>query len=407
MSEVLKPTSDEQVREAVAWAASEEIPLEVVAMASKAELGRPMQTQHSLDLSDLSGITLYEPAELVLSARAGTPLSEIEAVLAESNQQLAFEPPDLGPLFGGASSGATLGGVVATNLAGPRRFKTGAARDHVLGVSAVSGRGETFKTGGRVVKNVTGYDLSKLLTGSYGTLAAMTEITIKVLPAPETSRTLLILGLKDSEGLKAMTLALQSAHEVSGAAHLPVQAVVALSSKVLPGGGRLAATALRLEGPSPSVDHRYQALRQLLAPLGRETAELDAEGSEAFWVSIRDLHAFTGSPDAVLWRLSVPPNEAFDLIQQLDPESRGTHVYDWGGGLIWFAPGEALDSASVHERSVSAGGQAMLFRAPVAMRARSSVFSPQPAAKFALTSRIKQNFDPKGILNPGRLYPGV
>ena len=407
MGDVLKPTSDEQVREAVTWAASEDAPLEVIGGSSKADLGRPMQTQHSLDLSGLSGITLYEPAELVLSALAGTPLSEIEGALEEKNQQLAFEPPDLGRLFDRPHSTATLGGVVATNLAGPRRFKAGAARDHVLGVSAVSGRGEIFKTGGRVVKNVTGYDLSKLLTGSYGTLAAMTELTIKVLPAPETSRTLLILGLKDSEGLKAMTLALQSAHEVSGAAHLSARAVDALSSETLSGFGRSAATALRLEGPSPSVDHRYQALKQLLAPLGRETEALAAEASAAFWASIRDLHAFTGSPDAVLWRLSVPPKQAFDLLQQLDPESRGIHVYDWGGGLIWFAPGEALDPTSVHEKSVAAGGQAMLFRAPVAMRARSSVFAPQPAAKFALNSRIKQSFDPKGILNPGRLYPGA
>ena len=170
---------------------------------SKRAIGRPAQTDLTLDLSALSGITLYEPEELVLSAKAATPLAEIEALVAAKGQQLAFEPMDYATLLGGVAGRGTIGGALAANLSGPRRIKAGAARDHFLGFSAVSGRGETFKSGGRVVKNVTGYDLCKLIAGSWGTLAAMTEVTIKVLPAAETEETLLIRGLEPAPGRRS------------------------------------------------------------------------------------------------------------------------------------------------------------------------------------------------------------
>jgi glycolate oxidase FAD binding subunit len=184
------PATAEETLNIVRWAAGEETPLEIVGHGSKRGIGRPSQAEHVLDLSQLSGVTLYEPEELVLSARAGTPLAEIEALLERHNQQLAFEPMDYGPLLGGEPGRGTIGGVLGANLSGPRRIKAGAARDHVLGVNAVSGRGEAFKSGGRVVKNVTGYDLSKGLAGSWGTLAVVTDVTFKVLPAAETERTL-------------------------------------------------------------------------------------------------------------------------------------------------------------------------------------------------------------------------
>ncbi len=218
MGERLRPADAGEVQRIVAWAAGDSVPLEVIGGATKRRLGRPLKTAHTLDLSGLSGISLYEPEELVLTAGPGTRLADIEAQLTANGQALAFEPPDFGPLLSAPAGAATIGGIVACNLAGPRRLKSGAVRDHVLGVHAVSGRGENFKTGGRVVKNVTGYDLCKVLTGSYGTLAAMTEVTVKVLPAAEAIRTVLITGLPDADAIRAMSVALNGSHEVSGAA---------------------------------------------------------------------------------------------------------------------------------------------------------------------------------------------
>ena len=208
------------VEAAVQWALAQKKSLEIVGHGTKRALGRPAQVDATLDLSGLTGVTLYEPEELVLSARAGTPLAEIEDLLAAKAQQLAFEPMDYGPLLGGQPRQATIGGVLAANLSGPRRIKAGAARDHFLGFTAVSGRGETFKSGGRVVKNVTGYDLCKLMAGSWGTLAAMTDVTVKTLPRPETEATVLVLGLEPARAADAMAAAMGSSGDVSGAAHL-------------------------------------------------------------------------------------------------------------------------------------------------------------------------------------------
>ncbi|MDH3703604.1 MAG: FAD-binding protein, partial [Alphaproteobacteria bacterium] len=237
MTERFKADSAEQVRELVAWAAAERQPLEIVGAGSKRGFGRPGNANHQLELAALSGVSLYEPGELVLTAGPGTTVAEIEELLAASRQQLAFEPPDLGPLLGGAPGAGTLGGMVACNLSGPRRIKAGGARDHVLGFQAVSGRGEFFKSGGRVVKNVTGYDLSKLMCGAMGTLGVLTEITVKVLPMAEKVWTVLVLGMDRSAAGAAMTAALQSPHEVSGAAYLPRDLAEVSSVSYVAGAG--------------------------------------------------------------------------------------------------------------------------------------------------------------------------
>lgn len=221
MSDLLKPRDAKDVESAVAWALAEGKRLDVIGHGSKRGLGRPSQTDLTLDVSALSGVTLYEPEELVLSARAGTPIAEIEKLVAEKGQELAFEPLDYGPVLGLPSGRGTIGGMLAANLAGPRRIKAGAARDHFLGFTAVSGRGETFKSGGRVVKNVTGYDLCKLLAGSFGTLAVMTDVTIKTLPRAEAESTVMVLGLDDARAGQAMAEAMGSSCDISGAAHLP------------------------------------------------------------------------------------------------------------------------------------------------------------------------------------------
>ena len=407
MAETLRPESPEQVAEAVAWAAAEETPLEIAGRGSKRDLGRPVQASHKLDLSGLSGITLYEAEELVLTARAGTPLAEIEAALAEHRQQLAFEPADLGPLLGGPPDVGSIGGALACNLSGPRRIKAGAARDHFLGLSAVSGRGEAFKTGGRVVKNVTGYDLCKLLAGSHGTLAVMTEVTVKVMPGPEKTRTVLIYGLDDRTAVKAMTLALQSPHEVSGAAHLPDRPAAASQVSYVAEPGR-AVTAIRVEGPGPSVEYRCAALRKALGTLG-PSEELHGRNSAALWRELRDVAPFVEDPERPVWRLSVPPQDGPAMADALADGQEGQYFFDWGGGLVWLCLPRWAEGMPDRVRAAvaSCGGHATLIRAGRDVRASVPVFQPQDPALAALTRRVKESFDPRRILNPGRMYAGV
>lgn len=402
----LKPETPEQAAEAVAWALAEEAALEVMGRGTKRALGRPMKAGNILDLSALRGITLYEPEELVLSARAGTSLAEIEAALAEKNQMLAFEPADLGPLLGGKAGAGSIGGVLACNLAGPRRIKAGAARDHFLGTQAVSGRGEIFKSGGRVVKNVTGYDLCKLMAGSYGTLAAMTDVTVKVLPAPEKTRTVLLYGLEDAAALGALSQALQSSHEVSGAAHMPADISGGSAVSYVAKAGA-AVTAIRVEGPGPSVEHRAAALRRDLGAMA-ETEELHGMNSAKFWTEVRDLRPFAGDSESLVWKISVPPAAGAQVMARIAPGSDARHYYDWGGGLIWLAlPPGAVREAEVRAALKACGGHATLIRAPEDMRKRVPVFQPQEPGLAALTARVKAGFDPNRILNPGRMVAGV
>lgn len=404
---VLRPTTAAQLRDAVAWAAGEEVALELVGQGTRRGFGRPVQTGHTLDLSGLSGIVGYEPAELVLTARAGTPMAAIEAALQESRQLLAFEPMDTGPLYGRAEGGGTLGGVVACNLSGPRRIKAGAARDHVLGFSGVSGRGEAFKAGGKVVKNVTGYDLAKLLTGSFGTLAAMDEITLKVLPAPEKTRTVLVFGLDDAAAAAAMADALNSPFEVSGAAHLPA-AVARRSGVDYVRNAGAGVTAVRVEGTGVSVAARCAGLRALLGTRGA-VEELHSMRSVRLWQELRDVAALLPDPARVVWRLSVPPAAGPKVAAAVAGSVAAELFYDWGGGLIWLAAPAADDGAAATVRAAvaAAGGHATLMRAPDALRAAVPVFEPQPPALAALTRRVKDAFDPRRILNPGRMVAGV
>jgi glycolate oxidase FAD binding subunit len=410
MTDTLKARDAKDVENAVQWALSEGRALEILGQGSKRAIGRPPQTDLALDLSALSGVTLYEPEELVLSAKAGTPLSEIEALVAGKGQRLAFEPMDCGQLLGGPIGRGTIGGTIATNLCGPRRLAAGAARDHLLGFSAVSGRGETFKSGGRVVKNVTGYDLCKLMAGSWGTLAALTEITVKTLPKPESEATVVLSGLDDATAMRAMAAAMGSSHEVSGAAHLP-----AATAARFPMGEAVAAgrplTALRLEGVAPSVAHRKAALWAALRPHG-EAAMIDDMVSRRLWTAIRDVAAFAASRsgrDQPLWRISTTPSKGHELAARLTGAIEAAVLYDWAGGLLWVAlPGAADAAAGLVRAAVAAvGGHATLVRAPAQLRATLDVFEPQDAGLAALTKRVKESFDPKGVLNPGRMWAQV
>jgi len=408
MTETLKPETAEHLLDALKWAVAEKSSLDVRGNGTKQGFGRPMRTTHRLDLSGLSGIKVYEPHELFMTALAGTPVADIEAALRQNNQQMAFEPADLGPLLGVAEGTGTIGGVIACNLAGPRRIQAGAARDHFLGFNAVSGRGEVFKSGGTVVKNVTGFDLSKLIAGSFGTLAVMTEATFKVLPAAEKTRTVLALGLTDTQAMKAMSQALGSVNDVSGAAHLSAAQAARSGVSYVSGAGQ-AVTAVRVEGPGPSVEHRCQAIRRLWADKGAQLEELHSQNSASLWKEIRDLRLLDAAEGKQVWRVSIPPMEGAGVGRELLGATGGEVFYDWGGGLIWLAHDVHPDANHEQVRAAvaKAGGHATLIRADADVRGQVPVFEPQPGPLAGITRRVKQGFDPEGVLNPGRMVEGV
>lgn len=334
-----------------------------------------------LETGALTGVTLYEPAALTLVARAGTPLSEIEATLAAENQRLAFEPMDHRALLG-TSGVPTLGGVIAANVSGPRRVQVGAARDFMLGVRFVDGGGRVLSNGGRVMKNVTGYDLVKLMTGSHGTLGVLTEVSLKVLPGVETTATLLINDLEPAQAVAAMTRALGSPFEVSGAAHLPI------------GVDGHPVTMIRVEGFENSVHYRAGALRDLLADIGTGEVETDPEQTRAGWAYVRDVQMMKGRTGDV-WRIHCKPSDAVALASRLNAEAV---QFDWGGGLIWALTTEGTD---VRALLGTFDGHATLVRASGDTRATLSTFQPEAPALAALSKGLRAKFDPRGLLNPG------
>lgn len=415
MDHAFAPESAEEAREIVAEALAAGTALDISGTGSKRAMGRPLDLAHRLSVSRLSGVSLYEPEELVLRAGPGTPMAQIALRLEQHGQMLAFEPPDLGPLFGEPPGTGTLGGAITCNLAGPRRVKSGAARDHFLGVEAVSGRGELFRSGGRVVKNVTGYDLCKLMAGSWGTLGVMTEVTVKVLPAPERTRTVLVACHDAARALRAMTSALSSPNDVSAAAWLPAKIAAASAVSYVAGAGA-ALCALRVEGIGASVAARCEALRTLLAPFGA-VEELHTHNSKTLWAELRDVAPFAPDPAADLahahppavWRVSLPPTAAPAFVDAVTGALDADFFLDWGGGLAWVAVKGADDGGAAAIRSAipPGGGHATLFRGPDALRLAVPVFQPESPGVVTLTKRLKEAFDPHGILNPGRMYEGV
>ncbi len=385
--EDLTPRDEADLEEAITAAVAEGTALAVEGEGSKRGFGHAVEARRRLSTAAMRGVSLYEPAELVLTAAAGTPLRVIGGLLDQQGQQLAFEPADYGLILGGPADRGTLGGVIAINASGPRRIKAGAARDHVLGFRAVSGRGEPFKSGGRVMKNVTGYDLSKLMAGSHGTLGVMSEITVKVLPKPETEETVVFAALDDAAAVLLMTGASGLPAEVSGFAHLPEE------------GGR---TGLRLEGPAVSVASRREAL---LRHFGGEAEVLQEAASRAFWEAVRDVRPLAGRGEQ-LWRLSVAPADGAETVARL--AERGLPIagrlYDWAGGLVWLAVEAGRHAAAIRE---GLAGHATCISATEEVRAAEPVFHPQPPALAALSRRVKESFDPKRVLNPGRMGEGL
>lgn len=334
-----------------------------------------------LALTALSGITLYEPGALTIVAKAGTPLSEIDAALTAENQRLAFEPMDHRALMGTMGE-PTIGGVIAANISGPRRIQGGAARDYALGVRFVDGAGNIVKNGGRVMKNVTGYDLVKLMCGAYGTLGVLSEVALKVLPKPETQATLLLRGMDDAQAVRAMSTAMGSPFEVSGAAHC---------AKIMEGGP---VSVLRVEGFETSVAYRLERLKDLLAPMCTDVTTADEAMTDWVWQSVRDAELWRDVPEDI-WRVSCKPSDAPGLMARSGAVG---WYFDWAGGLIWtrMPPGGDLRA-----NLGAFDGHATLIRASDETRARVAVFHPEKPGLARITAALKSRFDPRGILNAG------
>ena len=387
--------AEQELIDSVHAARNAATPLSIIGSGTKSQIGRPAQSDKTLSTSALTGVTLHEPAEMVIAARSGTPLAEVERRLADKKQMLPFEPMDYRPLLGSAGE-PTIGGVVAANLSGPRRIMAGACRDSLIGVRLVNGKGELVKSGGRVMKNVTGLDLVKLVCGSWGTLGVLTEVTFKVLPKPQRSATLVLHGLDDANAIAALSAGLGSPFEVSGAAHLPN------------GVERVSATLLRLEGFDEQITYRLDALKK---QLNRFAAADYVEGarSAALWHSVRDVTFLVEPRENAVWRISIAPSKAAKIIAEIKKSLTIRHFYDWGGGLIWLslpATGDA-GAAAIRSALFGTGGYATLVRGPADIRAAIDVFEPLSPALRVLTAGIKQSFDPDGLFNPGRMIAGI
>lgn len=401
---ILTPANEAELGDILASACADRRPVEVVGGGSKTGIGRPQRLAQKISTAQLAGVVDYDPAELVLTVRAGEPLAAIEALLAQSNQMLAFEPFDFGPIFGHAAGASTIGGVVAAGIAGSRRLSAGNVRDHVLGFTAVSGAGQSFKAGGRVVKNVTGYDVSKLMTGSWGRLAVMTQMTLKVMPRPRTTLTLALRGLSLAEGASALARALRSQADPAAAAFTPGSETPESKTPESKTPGSEGLTVIRLEGSGPSIEARARLLGDLLADAGA-VDRLDQGEAQRLWASVRDgswlgQGASEGGSDDVLWRISAPLSAGGGVAEALAVLG-GRSLLDWGGALVWaLAPAGA--TSQIRSIAESAGGHAMMVRAPSAVRKLTPALHPETPGVTALSARVKAALDPHAILDPQR-----
>jgi glycolate oxidase FAD binding subunit len=392
--ETLTPASEAEAAALVGQAREKERKLDIVGGGTRAGLGHPPRADVAISTAKMSGIAFYEPAEMVICAEAGTPLAQIEAVIAQRGQMLPFEPMDHRSLYG-TEGEPTIGGLVAGNISGPRRISAGAARDALIGLRLVNGRGEIIKSGGRVMKNVTGLDLVKLNCGAHGALGLITQATFKLLPRPERAATIVIRRLDDKRAIEVLSLALGSPFGVSGAAHISA------------GMGReFPRSFLRLEGFADSVDYRVAALLNLLAPFGAKHA-LEAEDSERIWRDIRDAGFLAAPANRAIWRISLAPSKAAGFVANLGPHVLA-HFYDWGGGLVWLSSEASTEAAATIRAALAPrGGHATLIRAPDELREAVDVFEPLSQPLTRITRGVKASFDPDGIFNVGRMYSGM
>ena len=409
---VIYPQNEREVSNLIKKFYKSNVPIELIGSGSKRKIGKPLQCSKTLSLSKVSGIVEYLPEELYIKVKACTPIKQIEEELKKNKQQLAFEPIDFGYLFSGKSNFGTAAGQVSCNISGSRRFKVGSVRDHVLGFRGVNGKGEIIKSGGVVVKNVTGYDLSKLICGSYGTLVALTEITFKVLPTPEEGKTLIIYKQTIETATDLLDKAISSSNDISGAAFFPTESKIpgcvmniekTFKLNDLKYKGSL--TAIRIEGSKNSVDQRIKNLITELKIVNFNISILDIYQSEIFWNKVKTLEFFSSSKNSIL-RIVIPPSECIQLVYQFS--NKFNYYLDWGGALIWMEAFELSEKMfdAIRKKVVNHGGYLTMIQNSDYLPYVEDVFTIN-RDRFNISQNIKKSFDPKRILNPGKMYTGI
>ncbi len=403
-SDILKPNNENDLKEIIKYCYKKDLPIEIIGTGTKNQIGKKLQCSKTLDMSNISGIVEYKPEELYITVKAGTPIKIVQHELKKKNQYLAFEPVNFSEIFKKDSKEGTVGGTLSCNFSGSRRFKVGSARDHILGFKGYNGKGEKIKSGGTVVKNVTGYDLSKLVTGSFGTLLVLSEITLKVLPLQTDIKTIIISGLALEHSLGVMGSAIASSNDPSGTVFYPqnLRDNFVFNDLVHPGS----ITAIRIEGTKKSTEERVNNFFEDLALTDKKTTILDTTQSEIFWEDTRALKVFSKGEKNIL-RAVIPPSETANLINRLKT-FHPSYFVDWGGSLIWLE----LDYLSnqkieqIRKRVLEVNGYLTVIKSPENIKSSSEIFTIDPI-KFKISQNLKKSFDPKRIFNPGKMYTGI
>ena len=403
-SDILKPNNESDLQEIIKYCYKKDLPIEIVGAGTKNQIGKKLQCAKILDMSNISGIVEYKPEELYITVKAGTPVKTVQDELKKNNQHLAFEPINFSELFKKDSNEGTIGGTLSCNFSGARRFKVGSARDHILGFKGYNGKGEKIKSGGTVVKNVTGYDLSKLVTGSFGTLLILSEITLKVLPLQTDTKTIIVSGLALEHSLGIMGSAIASSNDPSGVVFYPASLRSNFVFNDLTHPGSI--TAIRVEGTKTSTEQRINNLIENLSLIDKNITVLDNIQSEIFWEDTRSLKVFSKNQKNIL-RSIVPASETINLINRLKT-FHPTYFIDWGGSLIWleldYLSNQKIDQ--IRRRVLDVGGYLTVIRSPENLKSSSEIFTIDPI-KFKISQNLKKSFDPKRIFNPGKMYTGI
>ena len=406
------PENEIEVSSVVKELYKKNLPTELVGLGSKSFIGNKIQSASKLSLSKLSGIVEYLPEELYIKVKANTPLETVEKELEKNNQELAFEPIDFGYIESGKSNKGTIAGYLSCNFAGSRRFKVGSARDHILGFRGVNGKGEIIKSGGTVVKNVTGYDLSKLVTGSFGTLVALTEVVLKVLPKKKLSNTIIIYT-EDKKLVKELFEKIwSSSSEVSGAVYIPdepqdegynhnKEIVFKFNDLV----SKSPFLALRIEGNKISIDEKIKALTDELELNKLNIARLDVHQSVPFWKKINNLELFAGTKNNLL-RAVIPPSKGGELMQKLGNKYK--YSIDWCGSLYWIEVQSKnnMKIGEIKKLIKELGGYLTIIKTSLDYDHEETIFTVDDT-RLLISKKIKKSFDPKRVFNPGRMYRGI
>ena len=403
-SGILKPENENDLQEIIRYCYKKDLPIEIIGTGTKNEIGKKLQCAKILDMSNISGIIEYKPEELYITVKAGTPIKIVQDELKKNNQHLAFEPTNFSEIFQKDSNEGTVGGTLACNFSGSRRFKVGSGRDHILGFKGYNGRGEKIKSGGTVVKNVTGYDLSKLVTGSFGTLLVLSEITLKVLPIQTDIKTIIISDLVLEHALGTMSASISSSNDPSGVVFYPGSLRNNFVFNDLTHQGSI--TAIRIEGTKASTEQRINNLFKNLSLEESKTTILDSTQSEIFWEDTRALKVFSKNQKNIL-RAVIPPSETVNLINRLKA-FHPNYFIDWGGSLLWleldYLSNQKIDQ--IRKRVLDAGGYLTVIKSPTNIKSSSEIFTIDPI-KFKISQNLKRSFDPKRIFNPGKMYTGI